>query len=240
MRKFLVAGVWVLTFLVALLFLASCVVTLSDAQGALVFVFSLPIMGGLLLIAWLLARKAEGYPGASRRLARVPRYFGYFLGAFLVTALIPGVQLLPAAFMGGVGAAFTQVVGATPYAFFKERASFPNKLKNALAENKRVAFSELGVTFAWDTVCVFGPYTNEQKAKEILKMDWNIEERSQIYHSDSINALVFLYQGKVNQVVDLSRGLADFQRVDLCLPRPQASFELELDADGRKVLRLKP
>jgi hypothetical protein len=99
-----------------------------------------------------------------------------------------------------------------------------------------VSFATLGVTFAWDRVCVFGPYTDRAKAASVLQLDWNIEERSQIAMSDSVNALVFLYQGKVNQVVDLKRGIADFKALDRCFAREHTTFRVEVDADGRKIL----
>ena len=70
-------------------------------------------------------------------------------------------------------------------------------------------------------------------------MNWNIEERSEIHFSDSVNALVFLYQGSVNQVVDLKRGIADFKDLDICLPRNQANFELRTDANGLTILMLE-
>jgi hypothetical protein len=87
-------------------------------------------------------------------------------------------------------------------------------------------------------VCIFGPYTNNEKAQSVLHMNWNIEERSEIHFSDSVNALVFLYQGSVNQVVDLKRGIADFKDLDICLSRNQANFELRTDANGLKILVL--
>lgn len=88
-------------------------------------------------------------------------------------------------------------------------------------------------------VCIFGPYTNNEKVKSVLNMNWNIEERSQIHVSDSVNALVFLYQGSVNQVVDLKRGITDFTDLDMCLSRNQANFKIRTDASGRRILTLE-
>mgnify|MGYP001405756559 CR=1 FL=1 len=70
-------------------------------------------------------------------------------------------------------------------------------------------------------------------------MNWNIEERSEIHFSDSVNALVFLYQESVNQVVDLKRGITDFNDLDICLSRNQANFELRTDANGLRMLTLE-
>ena len=69
-------------------------------------------------------------------------------------------------------------------------------------------------------------------------MNWNTEDRSQISFSDSINVLVFIYQGSVNHVVDLKRSVANFKNAEICLPREQANFEVEVDANRLKYLKL--
>lgn len=230
--------VWVLTLMAVLIFLAACVITISDGQGVLVFIFSIPAMAILLFFAILLSRKMEIKKGSIFRVDYVPLFFVGFLILFFVFAFIPGLRSLPDSFLGLVGKTFTYAVGKTPYAFFKDRASFPNKLAGALNVKTDINFSDLDVSFAWDKVCIFGPYTNSQQAKQVLNLDWNIEERSQIHNSDSINALVFLYQGSVNQVVDLKRGVADFKNVDICLSRERANFEVEVDPNKFKILKL--
>lgn len=239
MNNLTAAGVVTLSLITFLIFTASCVITASDGQGAFIFIFTIPMMAALLFGAALLARKSRAAHGSRFRLELIPKIFSVFLVFFFVSAFIPGVRIIPGAVMGLIAGAFTQATGKTPYVYFKERASFPNRLLEKLKTEKVIVFSEVDVTFAWDKVCIFGPYTNNAKAQSILKLDWNIEERSQIQSSDSINALVFLYQGKVNQVVDLYRGTADFKELDLCLDRPQSNFNLETDAQGRKVLSLR-
>jgi hypothetical protein len=176
---------------------------------------------------------------SSRNLIRyLPKGFSIFLVIFFASAFIPGLQKLPEAWMTLTGKTFTWVTGKTPYAFFRERASFPKKLAEKLKDKQEVVFSELGVTFAWDKVCIFGPYTNNEKAMSVTGLTWSIEERSEISFSDSVNALVFLYQGSVNHVVDLKRGIADFKELDLCISRDKARFAAETNANGATVLRL--
>lgn len=227
-----------LTSIAIIVFLASCVITLSDGQGAVVFIFSAPIMAVLLFFAISLSQKIKSDERSVLRVDCFPKFFAGILVAFFVFAFIPGLREIPDSFMEFVGKAFTHVTGKSPYVFFKDRAAFQNKLDDELRTQSKIIFSDLDVTFAWDNVCIFGPYTNNEKAKSVLKTNWNIEERSQIYYSDSINALVFIYQGNVNQVVDLKRGIADFQNVDICLSRSRANFEVELDANGHRQLKL--
>ena len=234
-------GVLLLTLLTLIIFLASCVITLTDGQGALVFAVSIPAMSILLFCALMFSRKLKANNHSTWRIEYFQKIVSAFLIAFFISLLVPGLRKLPDTFMNLVGTTFTYATGATPYAFFKERASFPTKLSAQLQKEsqKTIIFSDLDVTFAWDRVCIFGPYTNNAKAKSALNMNWNIEERSEIHVSDSVNALVFLYQGSVNQVVDLKRGITDFTDLDMCLNRNQANFEPGTDVSGRRILTLE-
>lgn len=205
MKVFLRVLTLILCLVVVIVFIASCIITQSDAQGVLVFIFSIPILALCLVVANTIHGKMKRLRGYPLAIDQWPKWFSFFLVGFFVLSFIPGVQLLPQAFLLGVGQSFSLVMGKTPYEYFKERASFPRKLEVALSKETQVYLHELDVTFAWDQVCIFGPYTNNAKAREVMKMDWNIEERSEIAYSDSINALVFNYQNKVNHVVDLKR-----------------------------------
>ncbi len=241
MNKLLSVGVLLLTLLTLIIFLASCVITLTDGQGALVFAVSIPAMSILLFCAVMFSRKLKANNPSRWRIDYFPKIVSVFLIAFFISLLVPGLRKLPDTFMNLVGTTFTYATGTSPYAFFKERASFPTKLSAQLQKEnqKTIIFSDLDVTFAWDMVCIFGPYTNNEKVKSVLNMNWNIEERSQIHVSDSVNALVFLYQGSVNQVVDLKRGITDFTDLDMCLSRNQANFKIRTDASGRRILTLE-
>jgi hypothetical protein len=241
MNKLLSVGVLLLTLLTLIIFLASCVITLTDGQGALVFVVSIPAMSILLFCALMLSRKLKANNHSRWRIDYFPKIVLAFLIAFFISLLVPGLRKLPDTVMNLVGTTFTYATGTSPHAFFKERASFPTKLSAQLQKEsqKTILFSDLDVTFAWDRVCIFGPYTNNTKAKSVLNMNWNIEERSQIHVSDSVNALVFLYQGSVNQVVDLKRGITDFTDLDMCLSRNQANFKIRTDANGHRILTLE-
>lgn len=227
-----------LTIFAIFIFIGSCVITLSDAQGALVFIFSIPVIVVLLFFAVLLSRKLNLNKKSVLRVDYFPKGFICFLILFFLFSFIPVLRKAPDAFMEYVGKTFTLITGKTPYSFFKDRSSFPSKLGAALKVQNKIDFSVLDVTFAWDKVCIFGPYTNNEKAKSVLNFAWNIEERSEIHFSDSINALVFLYQGSVNQVVDLKRSIVDFRNLDICLSREGTHFELEADPNGLKYLKL--
>jgi len=97
---------------------------------------------------------------------------------------------------------FEAASGKTPYAYFKERRSFGRLLEKQLEKSgiNEIDFATIGATFARDSICIFGPYTKNEKAKSVLGSDWKIEEQSEIHFSDSVNARVFLFEGKVNKL----------------------------------------
>lgn len=237
MNQTLACGVLFLTLITLIVFLASCVIALTDGQGALVFIVSIPAMAALLFCASWLSQKIKMTQDSMWRFDYVPKVCAAFLTLFFISSFVPVLREVPDAFMKVVGKTFTYATGKTPYVFFKDRASFPNRLSNELEEEKEIILSNLDVTFAWDRICIFGPYTNNEKAKSVLHLNWNIEERSHIHFSDSINALVFLFQGNVNHVVDLKRNIVDFKDIDICLDRNQANFEIATDASGLRTLR---
>lgn len=221
------------------LFLFSCIVTLSDGQGVFVFIFSLPIIGILLSLSWFLsARWTSSFPGRSVFIFLPRGIFGGIL-VFFVLMMVPGLNLIPSGFLSFVGKSFESVTGKSPYVYFRERKSFPVLLENKLNQEpiQTLNLSDLDVTYAWDEICIFGPYTNNEKAKSVLKLEWNIEDFSDIASSDSVNALVFLYQGKVNKVVDLKRSLVDFDDLDRCSLREKTQFEIRRNDSNRRILR---
>lgn len=224
-----------------LAFLFSCVVTMSDGQGALIFIFTLPLITLLLGGALLLARSIDKNKKLGFSFQLLPKVSLFFLLLFIVLSFIPILNFAPQTFLKYVGISFESITGKTPYLYFRERNSFPSHLSKSLSSPaiKEIDFSSLGVSFAWDKLCIFGPYTDNAKARRVINLDWNIEDRSEIHYSDSINALVFLFEGKVNQVVDLKRGIADFSKLDFCVDRNQTLFSMSLDGNGRKLLSHK-
>ena len=234
------AIILVISFITTCLFVGSCVIMLSDGQGALIFVFTIPAITALQFTAGLLGRRLKGQKQALGIVSHIPKVLTGLLLTFFVSAFIPGTRAVPEAFVSGVGNVFVRLTGKTPYAFFRERASFPVRLEEALKTQSEIRLGELDVSFAWDKVCIFGPYTNNQKARQVLGFDWDLEARSQIHFSDSINALIFLYQGSVNQVVDLRRRIVDFKVLDVCLPRPETTFKVHVDLHQHKFLQLSP
>ena len=221
-----------------LIFLASCIVTLSDGQGFFIFFISLPIIATLLSAGTFLGKRIDIKNSSSIRFSLLPKLLAAFIFLFFLFSLIPGLRILPDVFMNVVERSFVAVSGKSPRIFFEERASLPNKLRKEMTQKRKINFSDLELTFAWDKVCIFGPYTNNKKAKSVLNLDWKIEEHSEVHFSDSVNALVFLYQDNVNKAVDLNRGIADFKNLDLCLSRETAHFEVKFDKNGLRYLEL--
>lgn len=217
------------------IFLFSCIVTVADGQGALIFVFTVPAILILLGIAIFFTEKIN-HKFYQKMIYLFPRTTIFFIVAFFASTLIPILNPISDKFIDTLSKTFVIFIGKTPHIFFKERASFQNKLTKAIANKDTIHFSELDLSFAWDKVCIFEPYITNEKVNLILGFNWNIENYSKINQSDSIVALVFLYQGKVNQVVDFNRNIADFKNLNLCLNRNQSQFNIQAEPGRSKIL----
>ncbi|MBX3348052.1 MAG: hypothetical protein KF747_04840, partial [Nitrospira sp.] len=103
MNNILSIGVLLLTLLTLIIFLASCVITLTDGQGALVFVASIPAMSILLFCALMFSRKVQAINPSMWRIDYFPKIVSAFLIAFFISLLVPGLRKLPDTFMNLVG-----------------------------------------------------------------------------------------------------------------------------------------
>ena len=86
----------------------------------------------------------------------------------------------------------------------------------------------------WDRVCVLGPYSNDQTAKEALGFGWPVESRSSIQESDGISLLLFARGQHVVRSAEHPRDQGDFSALSgRCFPREEAQFVLRAGrADG--------
>lgn len=236
---FIILYILLLLFTIAI-FLFSSVVTLSDGQGALIFGITIPVIAILLIIAWFMARSLKKNQKTNLPLEKIPVAFAVILILFFAMSFIPTLNKIPSEYLRIVSILFETTTGKTPYLYFRERKSFIRLLSNVLEDQNKmeIDFSLLDVSFAWDKVCVLGPYTNNQQAKNILNLDFNIENRSEVHNSDSITALVFIFENKVNQVVDLRRDIADFNKYEFCIEKDKSKFRLLSDSNKRRILEL--
>jgi cytochrome c oxidase subunit IV len=105
--------------LTPLLFIFSCYVAASDAQGAILFLFTLPIMFLMSGLGFMWMRE--------KKLKLVQNIFlGYiiYLSLFVLTAFLPGPFSLPSHSIRAVSKTFEFFTGETPYA--RERRKSKN------------------------------------------------------------------------------------------------------------------
>ena len=210
------------------LFVFTCFTAASDAQGAILFLFTGPVVLGLSagsVVFSLLARRA----GQGRIILGMSGAAALFLVAFFLTAFLPSLRAFPEAVIGGVAAAYQAVTGESPYTSAHKSHDVVGMLRGELAfsNGARLDISRLRTRRDWDRVCILGPYANEAAAREVLGVkDWDNRLLSQITASEAISALVFLKGGKISYAVDFPRNEADFAKLSLnCYPRVTAVFE---------------
>ncbi len=77
----------------------------------------------------------------------------------------------------------------------------------------------------WDRVCVLGPYSGDQVARDTLGFNWPAESRSSIHESDSISLLLFTRREQVAHAVEHPRDKGDFSALSgRCFLPEQAQF----------------
>lgn len=63
---------------------------------------------------------------------------------------------------------------------------------------------------AWEKVCVLGPYSNNDTAKQTLGFEWNAEAKTSIQTNEGISLLLFVQDKQVVSYVEHPRNHGDF------------------------------
>ena len=77
----------------------------------------------------------------------------------------------------------------------------------------------------WARVCILGPYSTNDIARDVVGRDVNVQTRSSIYHSDSYALAVTVGDGDTVDLYDIYRTPSDFTRLHgECYRRDDALF----------------
>jgi hypothetical protein len=77
---------------------------------------------------------------------------------------------------------------------------------------KVIDFSKT-VPFRFEKVCILGPYTSNESAKQALGFFWDVEKETEISTNDGINLIAFIKENKVISYVEHSRSKGDFWKL---------------------------
>lgn len=78
---------------------------------------------------------------------------------------------------------------------------------------------------AWEKVCVLGPYSNNDAAKQTLGFKWNAEAKTSIQTNEGISLIIFVQNKQVFSYVEHPRNHGDFSNLTAqCFPREKAQF----------------
>lgn len=209
------------------LFLFSCLVLPTDAQGVFIFIFTLPIMFLLwAAVALLCGHRGERTP--ARRILRINHAFMIFVGLFFVSAPIPGLQLIPMKTVEWSSTVFQQLAGTNFKTWYRSHFSNEYRLEQELVKSGGQA-SNLRDTFKfdWDEVCVFTPYTSDDEASTVLGSPLKLSAKSTIANDDSFNAVVLFKNKSPVEVFHLSRARFEFsEKSSRCYGRAEAIIPL--------------
>lgn len=153
-------------------FLAGCVVAASDAQGAIFFIFVIPIVLGLLGYNIFWSRKNFN------RIINVVSISGFiFTTLFVVFAFVPVLDQFPATVVGIVARGFEAMTGKSPYAWTRERNDIVVHVNRDLKTPEELNMSDYPVSKDWHRVCfeardVTNTLTYFYKDHEVYKLDY--------------------------------------------------------------------
>lgn len=230
-------GIVLIILLVGAAFIFSCIAAASDAQGAVVFLLSVPF-SLLLLTLGLFFAVRKPVPRSGRVLAAILGAEGAFLLLFLVSAVTPPLGSFAAAAMSVVSKGFTAVTGLSPYAWARRNQELAGRIERGLGEAPEVISAELlSPGKDWERLCFFGPYTDDAAAAKTLGFLSATMERSRVRDSDAFTALVYLGKdGSVLELVDVRRSSLDFTPLSgSCLSPADFPITVAQDAAGRRV-----
>lgn len=119
--------------------------------------------------------------------------------------------------------------------------TFRNALASAIQDHLHDNWNgvlDLGsvTSFDWERVCIFPPYTNEQKINERLGFIWERAASTGIESDDSICLFVFMKDGQVVLHSMFSRSDGDFSGLGeggVCVSRAKALFGIRTQDSGR-------
>lgn len=235
-------GSWLAASSVALaagivLFLLSCFSAASDAQGAILFLFTTPIITVSIVAGAAFAWRAEKQGArAGRGLWWGGTASFIFFVLFIVAALVPALRSFPESVIGAVAWGYERLSGESPYAATHRGLNVLELMRADLIaqRGKRIDLGRLNTRNRWDRVCIFGPGTDDAAALRVLQVkDWSVEKTSAINLSGDISLLVFVEGDVVVHQVEMPRREADFAASGMrCFARESAVFVREEDRGG--------
>ena len=106
------------------------------------------------------------------------------------------------------------------------RDSTSSEIARQFAESKGSSVSlTAAVPGAWEKVCVLGPYSNNETAKQTLGFEWDAETKTSIQTNDGISLLLFVQDNRLVSYVEHPRNHGDFSNLTTqCFPRQKAQF----------------
>lgn len=207
------------------LFLFSAMAVSADAQGALIFAFTLVPMLGFLFCAAAITRAGP------KALYRTAWGSLLFLAAFFLCLVLPGLNLFPAAVIQGVAIGYKQIYGESPYEAHHHTVNVAALLEKSLEAQggNSLDLRGLHLPYDWQRLCLFGPYTTDEAAVKAggFPGDWPLSTYSRVGLDDGKVAYVFVGEKYPAYVVDMPRNHFDVHESAgaKCYPRENAVFE---------------
>lgn len=215
---------WLLNAVVLFLYLFSIIAAMSDAQGAILFAFTFPVIVFLTWLNLFIVRKFLNRSKKFKILTWINS--GFFVAVFLC-GFVPFLNVIPQMTMMGIKQAFTAMTGKEPYRYFREKNDLHLLIMNELKQGQdlKINFSNVKPRYDWNRICIFTPYTDEKAADLLVGAETHLDMYSDLKSSDSLHVIAVFQDKSMSNYTKMPRSEMDFDlKFSECFDRNNAVF----------------
>ncbi len=212
-----------------------------DAQGAFLFIVTVPVIAGLCFLSYFLfSRDLRVWRRVGRAAVLV---FGLIQALFFADLIVLGGRIWAGGLIKQSATVFSWFTGYGPYAYFRNDRALIARLDTQLAgagQRGQVTASDFDIGKPWTRICLMGPYLDEKQAARILGY-WSAGtlDRTRATMDDRYVAVAFMdATDSASRIIDIERAKLDLAEVSgRCYKPEEIQFRVESSDGRRKVAR---
>lgn len=214
-----------------------------DAQGAFLFIVTVPVIAGLCFLSYFLfSRDQPAWRSAGRSAVLV---FGLIQALFFADLIALGGRVWAGGLIKRSATVFSWFTGYGPYAYFRNDRQLIARLESQLVgagQRDQVQASDFDIGKPWTRICLMGPYLDEKQAARILGY-WSAGtlDRTRATQDDRYVAVAFMDStDSASRIIDIERTKLDLAEVSgRCYSPHEIQFRIERSDGRRNVARHK-
>lgn len=207
-------------------FLFSCMIIPTDAQGAFIFIFTLPVMVLSSIIGYFVAKKNNLDVLKVLNSAAI-----ILVGLFFVSAFVPGLHFFSDGIINGSTKAFTAFMGETPKKYFSRRNNMYQLIQDELDKTQRqkIDFTKIDSRYDWNRLCFFDNNSKQAAVDSSVGQSFDLKMYNP-YKDDPTHrqVLIFIENKSTSYYTWYKPSELDFTKyIGQCIERSKAVFNRE-------------